>query len=537
MKRIYSLAVAAIATLSAISCTQELNKVEVSDDASVFTAYADGADVTKTVKVGNESHWQSGDRIWVLNGKEGDYGWKKAYTTSDSNTSKAEFVEEDNSYPLEGDKYFAVYPASTADNATWEGGDLMGVELTPNQAAVAGSFDPAAHIAVAQSENQTLSFKNAVSLVKFQVKNEGVKSVTIYSFGGEKITGKCNVSAEGTVSPWTGENEANGWVELSAGEGTFEVGKDYYISVFPSVLADGFGLEFSFGGQKILVKSYETEVNFKRNGVINLGELEYVEPTVEEFVPQEGWAYVKPNANWKEANARFAAYFFNNGETWVDLTLVPGQTDIYGCQVPAGYVDIIFCRMNPAEPANNWNNKWNQTSDLKLTDGCLYTVEEGSWDNGNGVWSGAPAVATPDQPEPENPEPENPTPEQPEPENPTPEQPEPEQPAVDTKLYVKPNKNWKEANARFAAYFFENGKSEVWVSMTLVAGETDIYACEPPTGYTNVIFCRMNPGATANNWNNKWNQTADLKVPTDGTNLYTVKENTWDKGGGTWSKK
>ena len=49
------------------------------------------------------------------------------------------------------------------------------------------------------------------------------------------------------------------------------------------------------------------------------------------------------------------------------------------------------------------------------------------------------------------------------------------------------------------------------------------------------MFCRMNPGATANNWTNKWNQTADLKVPTDGTNLYTVKEGTWDNGGGTWS--
>jgi hypothetical protein len=47
----------------------------------------------------------------------------------------------------------------------------------------------------------------------------------------------------------------------------------------------------------------------------------------------------------------------------------------------------------------------------------------------------------------------------------------------------------------------------------------------------------MNPGTTANNWNNKWNQTSDLKAPTDGKNLYTVKENTWDKGGGTWSVK
>ncbi len=102
------------------------------------------------------------------------------------------------------------------------------------------------------------------------------------------------------------------------------------------------------------------------------------------------------------------------------------------------------------------------------------------------------------------------------------------------KLYLIPNANWKIDNARFAAYFFGNG--ERWLDMT----DTDsdgVYECEIPEGYPSVIFCRMNPNATANNWNNKWNQTADLTVPTDGTNCYTVKEDTWDKGGGTWSTK
>lgn len=109
---------------------------------------------------------------------------------------------------------------------------------------------------------------------------------------------------------------------------------------------------------------------------------------------------------------------------------------------------------------------------------------------------------------------------------------EPAQPS-DFVVYLKPNSNWKVDNARFAAYFFGNG--DTWVDATLVEGETDIYAVTVPAGYPNIIFCRMSPTAAANNWNNKWNQTADLEVPTDGTNLYTVKEGTWDNGGGTWS--
>ena len=104
----------------------------------------------------------------------------------------------------------------------------------------------------------------------------------------------------------------------------------------------------------------------------------------------------------------------------------------------------------------------------------------------------------------------------------------------DTVLYLKPNANWITDGARFAAYFW-NDNGNAWESMTLVEGETDIYAVTVPAGFENIIFCRMNPGTTDNNWSNKYNQTADLKVPTDGTNLYTVKESTWDNGGGAWS--
>lgn len=112
----------------------------------------------------------------------------------------------------------------------------------------------------------------------------------------------------------------------------------------------------------------------------------------------------------------------------------------------------------------------------------------------------------------------------------------PEQEENAKKLYLKPNANWKKDNARFAAYFFGNG--DRWVDMTK-SDSAGIYEVAIPTDktFSKVIFCRMNPNTTANNWNNKWNQTGDLTIPTDGKNLYTVKENTWDNGGGTWSVK
>ena len=115
-----------------------------------------------------------------------------------------------------------------------------------------------------------------------------------------------------------------------------------------------------------------------------------------------------------------------------------------------------------------------------------------------------------------------------------------EEPEVTEKvIYLKPSANWKQSNARFAIYIWGGTAGEKWVSMT-ASDTTGIYQAYLPEGYDygcNIIFCRMNPATSANNWNNKWNQTSNLKTPTDGKNLYTVKENTWDNGGGTWSVK
>ena len=94
-------------------------------------------------------------------------------------------------------------------------------------------------------------------------------------------------------------------------------------------------------------------------------------------------------------------------------------------------------------------------------------------------------------------------------------------------VYLVPSTNWKNDNARFAVYYWNDGGS-AWVSMTAVEAEEGMYEAEIPAGYTNIIFCRMNPAASENNWDNKWNQTSDLTVPTDGTNRYTVAEGAWD---------
>ena len=96
--------------------------------------------------------------------------------------------------------------------------------------------------------------------------------------------------------------------------------------------------------------------------------------------------YLKPNANWASAGARFAAYFFNNETSeseWADM--IDAGDGFYSVNKPNGnYPNVIFCRMNGAAADNIWGNKWNQTDDLSLDDiGNTYFINDESWNEGN----------------------------------------------------------------------------------------------------------------------------------------------------------
>ena len=104
--------------------------------------------------------------------------------------------------------------------------------------------------------------------------------------------------------------------------------------------------------------------------------------------PNTTHLFLTPNDNWKSNGARFAAYFFGNGDAWSSLSY-NDKENIYYCKKISGYPSVIFCRMNPATADNNWDTKWNQSSDLTIpTNGTNhYTVAEGAWDKGSGTWS------------------------------------------------------------------------------------------------------------------------------------------------------
>ncbi|MEE0990713.1 MAG: hypothetical protein UIC45_05290 [Paludibacteraceae bacterium] len=105
------------------------------------------------------------------------------------------------------------------------------------------------------------------------------------------------------------------------------------------------------------------------------------------LTPCDNWiTNAKNNGGGKPG--RYAAYFFGNGDKWIAMTAVAGETELYQVTAPAGFKQVIFCAMNPTSTGLSWNDKWNQTNDLSY-DGKNnhYTVKKGTWDKGGGTWS------------------------------------------------------------------------------------------------------------------------------------------------------
>ncbi len=206
---------------------------------------------------------------------------------------------------------------------------------------------------------------------------------------------------------------------------------------------------------------------------------------------------------------RYAIYVWKSGSDskWVSMT--SAGSNLYQAEVPDGYTNIIFCRMNGAMSDNNWNNVWNQTPDLTFNSTQnLYTATGwGSNNQFNGNWGSQGPI-----------DPTNPT-------NP---------PVGNNVVYLNAGAI-NTGEERYAIYVW-NDNGNQWIDMT--SAGSNLYQATVPDGYTNIIFCRMNGSTSENNWNTGtlWNQSADLTFNSS-QNLFTATGWNGAQFNGNWSSK
>ena len=200
--------------------------------------------------------WKSGDALTIWNGSQ-----TAAYSTTDNGAS-ATFTTSDEFDAAAS--YVAVYPADAS--AVFSAGSVT-TTLPAAQTATAGTFDPAASLAVATSSSTSLSFSNLVTYVQFTVPSgmDDLNSVTFKGNAGEKVAGDVSIDTATPALTATGSEE----VTLS---GSFTEGKTYYIAVAPQRYASGYTLVIDRTSDTYEMKSTK-DVTFVRSNSRNIGEL------------------------------------------------------------------------------------------------------------------------------------------------------------------------------------------------------------------------------------------------------------------------
>ena len=368
MKRIITstLLLSALALFSA--CQKSEQQAPAKGESIVFTASF--APETKTVINGKQSLWNQ-DEIRIFNGNHSE---AQEYVTGAENEATAEFKIKNTEATFTGTSFIAVCPNSLATKAWWNSTadkTINKLYLKPEQTAIAGTYDPEGHVAVAYTENTALSFRNACALLKFTIKSDNIKEVCVYSTGAV-LSGNFNFNTVDDNITTTGVDETdiyetNNYVKV---KGDFVNGQTYYMSCIPGTLANGFTLEVvNDKAAKGKDNVYTKPIELKRNSIYNLGEVKYEER------PTETRTFYLKAGDWAQGGAVIDAWIWGESITdqWVDFEKI-GENE-FKAELPKGTTGIKLYRRNPIghKIHKHDDNHWDTSGDLTISDAndCL----------------------------------------------------------------------------------------------------------------------------------------------------------------------
>ena len=487
--------VVTVAIFAAVSCNKEISQNNpYGDNVIVFSASVDGVD-TKVKFEEGKSKWEANDKITIHNGKNG-FDFLTTQTGESVN-----FYYDNSNNDFSGEEFIAVYPAGK-HTVSLEARTVL-ANLPTYQEAIKGTFNKSAALAIAFADDEVLHFKNAVALLKFTVKSSNIKGVEFYGNNREAVSGDLLISLDedNSIKSVVGQKtmidktlQLGTWIKIYAPESSkwyFENGATYYAAIAPQTFSKGVSMNVLVDDAEVKVEKYKTvstSQTINWNDVIDLGTIE------------EKKIYLAQGM-WTDADAWVFAHFVGDNDWTEDRSMSDTDGDgILEVNVPYRAKEVIFVRKNPSDKNVNWDNKWNESASLKLPTDSNVCYAINDW--GSMAWNTLDNVRK-------------------------------------KMLYLKPNTNWTTNNARFATYFFIDNGATTWRSMTDYNNDGIYEVYVPNTAaYTKVIFCRMNGSSTTNGWtSDKWNQTGDLTIPTDGKNLFTVPSGAWDGSTLSWSKK
>lgn len=251
-----------------VSCEQEsMQDNPVTENAPIVRLTAchedESSSQTRTA-LAEDAHsilWTAHDQIKVFTKQTLSGQLFESLNDTPSRNADFEGALDVNGVSVENPIY-AVYPYSPT--TTFDGTSIT-MALATEQKAMADGFADHLLPAIAVSSDLNLSFYQVATGIRFRVTTEGIKKVIFRGNKGETVSGTIKISMNAENRPEITEViEGSQWVSLVAPEnGTFEVGKMYYLSVLPQEFKKGFTLTFLTDNNAARY-SFNYDVTFKR---------------------------------------------------------------------------------------------------------------------------------------------------------------------------------------------------------------------------------------------------------------------------------
>lgn len=263
------LAISAMALCFA-SCTKEemTGNNEGESKVMVFTASQESTAATKAEIDAGDSKvidWSAGDMISILDGSNNN----QFILQSGAGTTQATFSGSAG----DASEYVAIYPYQSG--LSLEAGKAKGVVLPDVQTATPGTFDPAAGLMMAVSNDKNeLNFRNCVTYIKVTTAFP-VKNIRFSSLSSVAIAGEMNLTYnEGSpVAEVTNKPAVSVVLVPQGGDTTIPAGT-YYIAVLPNVLEEGFKISYVDTDGNGHIRINFNPYTAVRNKVVNMGALD-----------------------------------------------------------------------------------------------------------------------------------------------------------------------------------------------------------------------------------------------------------------------
>lgn len=271
----------ALACVVLAACTRDPLQGPVAPGTEmVFTATLSEGPGTKTVlrDDGVTVYWTTDEDIKVFfgNSMSGQF-----HSTNADASLTATFSGSLSGDPGSGTEFWALYPYDP--EAACDGSSVT-MTLPSAQQGVAGTFADKMFPLLARSSDRNLAFYNVCGGARFSVTKPGITAVTFRSIGDEPLAGKVQVGFDPDGKPEVQEVlDGVSTVTVTAPEGGFVVGQDYFAILLPVVLEEGLTLEFQMAdGNVITTVARRIEVRRAVFGMLdNIGPIDVTGVTLD----------------------------------------------------------------------------------------------------------------------------------------------------------------------------------------------------------------------------------------------------------------